>query len=179
MPVSAWVVLRLGEDADATPQTIAREHNIPAACIEQGLQSSNSEAISPFRPTRRCGSRSWLRGVRLSTDWPAPVANVCRHSTRTGPRSSGSSSRCCCSGSPASWCLRAPHDARIAGSPDGVRPLEDLRNDDANAVGPQDRTRNKRRLPTPVDRALSPHDRIEAGADRRAHARHEQQRTSH
>ena len=37
MPVSAWLVLRLGEDPNATPERVAREHNIPAGRIEQGI----------------------------------------------------------------------------------------------------------------------------------------------
>jgi hypothetical protein len=37
MPVSAWLLLRLGEDPALTPEAIAREHQIPAARTEEGL----------------------------------------------------------------------------------------------------------------------------------------------
>jgi EmrB/QacA subfamily drug resistance transporter len=37
MPVSAWLLLRLGEDATATPETVASEHRIPLARIDEGV----------------------------------------------------------------------------------------------------------------------------------------------
>jgi hypothetical protein len=37
MPVSAWLLLRLGEDPTATPDAIAREHGIPRARKDEGI----------------------------------------------------------------------------------------------------------------------------------------------
>jgi hypothetical protein len=87
MPVSAWLLLRLGEDTNITPQLVAREQHIPAARMDAGLAelqargfvSARSGASSPIVLTADGGAAydrlAAARRERLGelfAEWPEP-----------------------------------------------------------------------------------------------------------
>jgi len=84
-PVSAWLVLRLGEDPSATPERVAHEHNIPADRIEQGIAELRARGYAIGGPETRsrlaltdegCDAYDRLAKARrerlqqLYADWP-------------------------------------------------------------------------------------------------------------
>jgi DNA-binding MarR family transcriptional regulator len=84
MPVSAWLLLRLGEDSTLTPDAIAREHHIPAARVEEGLAELTARGYAATTAGPRlvaltadgCAAYDRLAAARrerlraLSQDWP-------------------------------------------------------------------------------------------------------------
>jgi EmrB/QacA subfamily drug resistance transporter len=86
MPVSAWLLLRLGESASTTPDAIAREHAIPKERKNAGvaeLQARGYLTIEPDGATfavtpAGCAAYERLADVRrtrlreLASEWPEP-----------------------------------------------------------------------------------------------------------
>ncbi len=83
MPVSAWLLLRLGEEATATPEAIAQDHQISQARLEEGLAELTARGYvdggtaSPVQLTRAgCDVFDRLATVRrerlteLYAEWP-------------------------------------------------------------------------------------------------------------
>ena len=87
MPVSAWLLLRLGEDAHMTPQDIAREQHIPPARMDEGLAELRARGFVTAPPsapvsialtTAGCAAYDRLAAARrerlgqLFSEWPEP-----------------------------------------------------------------------------------------------------------
>jgi EmrB/QacA subfamily drug resistance transporter len=85
--VSAWLLLRLGEDAGTTPQAIAREQHIPPARIADGLAELTARGfvVAPATAPQSvaltaegCAAYDRLAGARrdrlreLFAEWPEP-----------------------------------------------------------------------------------------------------------
>jgi EmrB/QacA subfamily drug resistance transporter len=83
-PVSAWLLLRLGEDSTLTPDAVAREHHISPARADEGVAELTARGYltrtSPASPVtltaEGCAAYDRLAAARrdrlraLSEDWP-------------------------------------------------------------------------------------------------------------
>ena len=87
MPVSAWMLLRMGEDAGTTPAAIAREHQIAPERRDEGVRELEACGYIIETPGARravaltpkgCAAYDRLADARrdrlreLAADWPEP-----------------------------------------------------------------------------------------------------------